>query len=150
MPQSITITIASIKDLPDIEELMGELIDALNTKEGINRQALARSLNKLYKAQNSYMLVAKKDGRTIGFAQFYTRQTALNPKPCAMLDELVVAKKYRRRGIGKLLIKKVIDECRKLDCYEIEVTTEITNSIAHKFYKDCGLIEEGTLFEKHL
>ena len=96
------------------------------------------------------MLVAKKDGKVIGFAQFYTHQTALNPKPCAALDELVVAKEYRRQGIGKLLIEKVIEECRKLDCFEVEVSTELANTIAQKFYKDCGFTEEAVLFEKHL
>jgi ribosomal protein S18 acetylase RimI-like enzyme len=150
MPQSVSITFASVDDLSSIEELMGELIDALYTEEGINRQELTNSLDKLYKAQNSYMLVAKKDDMVVGFAQFYTRQTALNPNPCATLDELVVSRQYRRQGIGKLLIEMVIDECRKLHCCEIEVSTEITNIIAQKFYKDCGFIEEGMLFEKHL
>ncbi len=117
MSQSVSITLATISDLAAIVELMGELIDVLRTNEGINRQELTQSLDKLYKTKNSYMLVAKKGGKVIGFAQFYTRQTALNPKPCATLDELVVDKEYRRQGIGKLLIEKVIDECRKLDCF---------------------------------
>ena len=150
MPQPVSITLATTSDLTAIAELMRELIDVLRTNEGINRQELTQSLDKLYKTQNSYMLVAKKDGKVIGFAQFYTRQTALNPKPCATLDELVVNKEYRRQGIGKLLVEKVIDECRKLDCYEVELSTELTNTIAQKFYKGCGFTEEAVLFEKHL
>jgi len=150
MSQFVYITLATTNDLTAIAELMGELIDVLHTEEGINRQELTKSIDKLYKAQNSYMLVAKKDGKVIGFAQFYTRQTALNPKPCATLDELVVTKKYRRKGIGKLLIERVISECRKLGCCEVEVSTELTNTIAQKFYKDCGFTKEGMLLEKHL
>ena len=150
MSQSVSITLATTNDLTAIAELMGEMIDVLRTKEGINRQELTQSLDKLYKTQNSYMLIAKKDDKVIGFTQFYTRQTALNPKTCATLDELVVAKEYRRQGIGKLLIEKVIDECRKLDCFEVEISTELANTIARKFYKDCGFTEEAVLLEKHL
>jgi ribosomal protein S18 acetylase RimI-like enzyme len=150
MSQSVSITLATANDLTAIEELMRELIDVLRTEEGINRQELTKSLDKLYKAQNSYMLIAKKDSKAIGFAQFYTRQTALNPQTCAALDELVVAKEYRRQGIGKLLIERVINECRKLGCCEVEVSTELTNTIAQKFYKDCGFTKEGMLLEKHL
>jgi len=48
------------------------------------------------------------------------------------------------------LIERVINECRKLDCCEVEVSTELTNATAQKFYKDCGFTKEGLLLEKHL
>ena len=150
MPQPITIAFADTCDLIAVEELIADLIDTLHSEEGINRQGLANSLVRLYEAPNSYMLVARKDGKVVGFARFYTRQTALNPKPTAALDELVVSKEHRRQGIGKLLVEKVTDECKKLHCCEIEVSTEIDNTDAQEFYKNCGFSEEAILFEKHL
>lgn len=150
MPEDVRVSPASRQDLAAIAELMQELMDVLHTSEGIDRQQLASSLEKLYASPGCCMLVARKGGRVVGFAQFYTRQTALNPRPCAALDELVVKKGLRRQGIGRLLVDRVIEECRKLDCFEVEVSTELTNSPAQAFYQEYGFEREAVLFEKHL
>jgi GNAT superfamily N-acetyltransferase len=67
-----------------------------------------------------------------------------------LIDELVVAKTYRGRGIGKVLIEAATDKCRELGCCEVEVSTEMTNDKARAFYKSCGFKEDSVLLEYDL
>lgn len=67
-----------------------------------------------------------------------------------MIEELVVDKNYRGKGIGKRLIKVVIKKCEELNIGEIEVSTEITNINAREFYKSVGFREKGILLEMDL
>ncbi|QTA38893.1 GNAT family N-acetyltransferase [Thermosipho ferrireducens] len=65
----------------------------------------------------------------------------------ALIDEIIISKPYRNRGIGKKLIEAVIKECKKIGCCEIEVSTEKSNINAKNFYKSLGFAEKGVLFE---
>jgi GNAT superfamily N-acetyltransferase len=67
-----------------------------------------------------------------------------------MIDELVVAKEYQGKGVGKQLVLATIDRCRQLGCCEVEVSTEKANLKAREFYKKCGFEERGMLFEVDL
>lgn len=67
-----------------------------------------------------------------------------------MVDELVVTKEYRGKGVGRQLMLAAIDKCKRIGCCEIEVSTERTNVTATKFYRKCGFEERGTLLELDL
>jgi ribosomal protein S18 acetylase RimI-like enzyme len=86
----------------------------------------------------------------VGFINFTTRRTVLHGGLSGLIDELVVAEEYRRRGIGKRLVAAAVDKCRQLGCREVEVSTQKTNLEAREFYKDCGFEEHAVLLEMHL
>lgn len=71
----------------------------------------------------------------------------MHPGPSGLIDELVVSKSSRGAGIGKQLIQAVIDKCRESGCYEVEVSTEKSNTKARRFYKTCGFEEDAVLLE---
>lgn len=54
------------------------------------------------------------------------------------IENLLVNEKYRRQGIGIILIKNVIKEARKLNCRVIELETQNTNYPAIQFYRRMG------------
>lgn len=95
-------------------------------------------------------MVAEVGRTVVGLVHFTTRKTILHRNPSGLIDELIVAKNCRRVGIGRRLLLAVIHRCRELGCCEAEVSTEKTNRISRKLYKNCGFEERGILLEMHL
>ncbi|SDJ31035.1 GNAT family N-acetyltransferase [Chryseobacterium jejuense] len=54
------------------------------------------------------------------------------------IENILVNEKYRRLGLGIMLIKNAIKEARKLNCRVIELETQNTNYPAIQFYRRMG------------
>lgn len=54
------------------------------------------------------------------------------------IENILVNEKYRRQGLGIMLIKNAIKEARKLNCRVIELETQNTNYPAIQFYRRMG------------
>ncbi|WP_160136526.1 GNAT family N-acetyltransferase [Chryseobacterium sp. c4a] len=54
------------------------------------------------------------------------------------IENILINEKYRRQGIGIMLIKSAIKEARKLNCRVIELETQNTNYPAIQFYRRMG------------
>ena len=143
----IIIREAKESDLLTIGKLTLELIEAMGDTEGIDIKLIAENCRNLLSEANSYILVAEIEGVVVGFINFTTRKTILHRGLSGLIDELIVAKSYRGKGIGKQLLSSVIEKSRQLGCCEVEVSTEKTNIKAREFYRQCGFTERGVLFE---
>jgi len=148
--KDIRIRRATESDLPAIGQLLAELIHVVDNTEGIDIGIAVKTCQRLVNEANSHFLVADVKGTPVGFINFTVRQTILHRSPSAMIDELVVAEEYQRRGVGEQLVVNAIDECERLGCCEVEVSTERTNAKARRFYRECGFGERGTLLELDL
>ena len=134
-------------DLLTIEKLTLELIEAMGNTEGIDIKLIAKNCRNLLNEVNSHILVAEVKGVIAGFVNFTTRKTILHHSLSGLIDELIVAKSYRGKGIGKQLLSSAIKKSRQLGCCEVEVSTEKTNIKAREFYRQCGFADRGVLFE---
>jgi len=137
-------------DLPAIGKLLEELTNAMDNTEGIDIGIALKTCEQLLNDASSHFLVAAREGISVGFINFTIRQTVLHRSPSALIDELVVAREYQGKGVGKQLVLAAIEKCRHLGCCEVEVSAEKTNLEARKFYKKCGFEERGMLFEVDL
>jgi GNAT superfamily N-acetyltransferase len=146
----ILIRKAKKSDLPVMGKLLAELVNALDDTEGIDIGIALKTCEQFLKYANSHFLVAEMEGSPVGFINFTVRQTILHRSPSALIDELVVAKEYQGKGVGKQLVLAAVEKCKQLGCCEVEVSTEKTNVKARKFYKKCGFTERGILFEMDL
>jgi GNAT superfamily N-acetyltransferase len=143
----IIIREARESDLLTIRKLTLELIEAMENTEGINIKLTAENCRNLLSEANSYILVAEIEGIIGGFVNFTIRKTILHRGLSGLIDELIIAKGHRGKGIGKQLLSGAIEKSRQLGCCEVEVSTEKTNIKAREFYGQCGFTESGVLFE---
>ncbi len=143
----IIIREAKESDLLTIRKLTLELIEAMGNTEGIDIKLIAENCRNLLSEANSHILVAEIEGVVVGFINFTTRKTILHRGLSGLIDELIVAKSYRGKGVGKQLLSSAIEKSRQLGCCEVEVSTEKTNIKAREFYRQCGFTERGVLFE---
>jgi len=146
----ILIREAKESDLLTIVKLTLELIEAMGDTEGIDIKLIAENCRNLLSEANSYILVAEKKGVVVGFVNLTTHKTILHRGLSGLIDELIIAKSYRGKGIGKQLLSSAIEKSRQLGCCEVEVSTEKTNIKAREFYRQCGFTERGVLFEMDL
>jgi N-alpha-acetyltransferase 30 len=64
---------------------------------------------------------------------------------------LAVSQSYRRRGIGKALVEKVIQRMKDVGCTSVTLETEVTNLTAQRLYEDIfGFIREELLVRYYL
>jgi len=143
----IIIREARESDLLTIKKLTLELIEAMGNTEGIDIKLIAENCRNLLSEANSYILVAEIEGIVVGFINFTTRKTILHRGLSGLIDEIIIAKGYRGKGIGKQLLSNAIEKNRRLGCCEVEVSTEKANTKAREFYRQCGFTERGILFE---
>jgi len=143
----IIIREARESDLLTIKQLTFELIETMGDTEGIDIKLIAENCQNFLSEVNSYILVAEIEGVVAGFINFTTRKTISHRGLSGLIDELIVAKSYRGKGVGKQLLSSVIEKSRQLGCCEVEVSTEKTNIKAREFYRQCGFTERGVLFE---
>jgi len=143
----IVIREARESDLLTIRKLTLELIEAMGNTEGIDIKLIAENCQNFLSKANSHILVAEIGGVVVGFVNFTTRKTILHRSLSGLIDELIVAKSYHGKGIGKQLLSSAIEKSRQLGCCEVEVSTEKTNVKAREFYRQCGFAERGVFFE---
>lgn len=88
--------------------------------------------------------------KLIGFATFSIRLIVRYPKPIAELDELYVVPEFRRKGVGKMLMEKVMGQAKKSGCYRMYVGSHYKHKTAHKFYESLAFTNYGYHFLRNL
>ncbi len=66
------------------------------------------------------------------------------------IPELVVAKKYRRLGVGKLLIESCTSIAKRKNCFRIRLESGKQRKEAHKFYPSLGFEQSALSYNFNL
>jgi ribosomal protein S18 acetylase RimI-like enzyme len=147
---NISIREAKETDLPMIQTLTRELIKTIGNTKGIDVQLALDNCKHLIHDPHSYFFVTELNKTIVGFITVSIRKTLLHQGLSGLINELIVAEKYRGKGIGKQMIFAVIERCKQRGCCEVEVSTSMTNTRARKLYTSCGFEQRGLLFEVDL
>ena len=88
-------------------------------------------------SDHAFLMVAADGDNIAGFTVFY-----LTPPECELPD-IVVAESYRKRGVGKSLMKEAIRQLKahKVDTIFLEV--RVSNTAAQALYSRIGFEEIG-------
>ena len=70
----------------------------------------------------------------------YEHKFIFNLAVYAHIEDICVKKEYRRKGIGKLIVKKLIERAQEMKCYKI--TLDCSNNNV-EFYKRNGFEVRG-------
>ena len=100
-----------------------------------------------------HLAVAIDDGIVIGFASGVHYVHPDKEHPEFWINEVGVAETHHRRGIGKSLVRALLDVARALGCKEAWVLTERDNGPAMALYQSLHgeeAPEETVMFTFHL
>lgn len=56
------------------------------------------------------------------------------------IEDIVIDKNYRKKGLGALMINHLIDLANEKECYKVILDCDIKNQL---FYNKCGFLQKG-------
>ena len=90
---------------------------------------------------NSEIWVAEYNNELIGTATvFYEQKFIYNLIKMSHIEDVCVKGAYRRRGIGKMLVDKLIEQSKSKGCYKVVLDCSEENS---NFYMACNFEKRG-------
>jgi len=132
-----------MEDLPQVTALLAELDDALGETQEVGLADVERQFRLMESEPATYSaFVCEEDGSIKGFISLLFYRSVYHREGTAQINELVVARDCRGRGIGEALLDHAIALARARNMDEIEVGVMKDNEGAIRFYKRHGLDEE--------
>jgi len=136
----INIRVAEEKDFAEIFKLIRELAVFENqTDQLLNSTEKMREEKEFF---NCYV-AETPDKKIVGYATYIFCYYTWVGKSLYM-DDLYVLPEYRGKGIGTLLIGKVIDFARETKCHRLRWQVSNWNAKAIVFYKSLGAVINET------
>ncbi len=68
-------------------------------------------------------------------------------RPFALIENVIVSDRYRRQGIGQLLLEAARERAREMDCYKVSLMTGTTRAEVHAFYRKAGFEPSKTGYQ---
>lgn len=89
--------------------------------------------------------LAELDGTPVGFGVFALTPTGpLVDAPCVRADPLVVARRARRRGVGKALMTAALEFAEEHDTTVLSVSVRHTDRDANRYFARLGFVPSAT------
>ncbi len=130
---------AEERDLDDLLALLGELDDDDSIPTPAYRAAAGLVLTETIRDPQRHLLVVERDGRAVGTAEVIVLSSLrYGAKPWAVVENVVVATKERRGGVGRALMASAVDLARESGCYKVQLQSGNRRVDAHRFYEGIG------------
>lgn len=132
---------------PDDAAALGHLLEAFDGPGASEAQTRQR----LLAVQGiETVLLAVVEGAAIGFASLRLVPYLSGGVPRAELTELYVEPAYRRRGIGRALVRRVEALAIERGATELVLLTGLDNQEAQAFYRNLGYREAALAMDRPL
>lgn len=119
-------------DLDNIKQLVAQL----DPSAEVNEQSLYKAI------LGGYVSKVEKEGETMGMGWIFPRQTMLRRQ--AVVEDMIVNKKYRGQGLGEKILLDLIDWARKQGIETVELTTNPKRVAANSLYQKVGFVLHPT------
>ena len=137
-------------DLPKIIALLREIME----HHGVTPPApagLSACVAAILDSDHHGFLVAEEQGRLLGMCALLFSMSTWSAAPVCEVQDLVVTRDARGRGIGRALVDAASRLAQERGCTRLFLLAEYWNLPAHAFYRRLGLAEETNLdFERDL
>lgn len=134
-----------LKDIEQSYELLNELYE-----NEIIYDVFVDKYNNNLQDENFYGILAEENGIVVGILISRIVNRLVKTNNILFVDDLIVNKDYRSKGIGNLLLQNAINYAKEKKCETIELKSYISNEKSHKFYEKIGLKKQHYSFKKIL
>jgi|SRR5580700_4807436 GNAT superfamily N-acetyltransferase len=97
--------------------------------------------------------VAETGSETVGTASMLLMpHVTYDCRPTAFIEAVLVAESHRRRGVGQLIVKRILDDARAASCRKVQLLSHKRHASdgAHEFYRSLGFESEAEGFRLYL
>ena len=88
----------------------------------------------------------QKDGREVARAHLYILKNDLHAQPFGFLEDVFVDESERSQGLGKQVVKTVMEAARREGCYKLVGTSRYEREKVHQMYEKLGFKDYGKEF----
>lgn len=134
-----------LKDLDAIFKLLNQLYS-----DRIKYEKFKEIYELKLKDPYSYYIVAIENNKVVGVLTAELQIKLHREKKQCFIEDLVVDKECRNRGIGKALLQNAIDYAKNNECDVVELTSYLDNVNAARFYESNDFIKHSYKFKKYL
>jgi len=92
----------------------------------------------------------KKDNKEVARAYLYLMKNALHKQPFGFMEDVFIDESLRGKGYGTKIVKEIIKEAKKQNCYKLIATSRYPRDKVHKLYKKLGFRDWGKEFRINL
>jgi ribosomal protein S18 acetylase RimI-like enzyme len=152
----ITIIPYSPSDLESVDKLFLELqvhenkFDSFKSTKPENAQKYKNELLETINKQHGELLVAKDGNKVLGLVAWFLEEEYEFDEPYGYISDIVVAEKYRGKGIGQQLLDTAILHIKDTDVKRIHIGVLLANSETKDFYLKNGFTEYSIELVKEL
>jgi len=139
-----TLRPAQIGDAVAIAALLGELGYPSTAEQAAER------LERIADDPSTVAYVAEVEGEVAGFGALHAQNLVERDELGCEVAALVVGERFRRRGIGELLMRAIEDEARARGAKYVVLNTAHRRADAHAFYEALGYEHTGRRYAKRL
>ena len=127
------------------EEDLGQVIDLfLGYLEFYQRLADRETAYEFLRSRStrgeSILFLARDAGKPVGFAQVYPTFSSVAMAPVWVLNDLYVSADARRAGIGRTLIRTVVEQAAAAGAVRVTLSTAEDNASAQALYESEGFV----------
>ena len=150
MKEAPHIRMAEKRDVPRIVELYHELTITDSQVEHSRNPSLADYqlvFAEIRADPRQKLFVAEFHGEVVGtIVLLVVPNLSHNGTPWALLENLIVTEKHRRRGLGRMLLEHAVGLARKSGCHMVELCSDVRRKEAHKLYDSMGFQAQAHCF----
>ncbi len=133
-----------IKELSTKQEMLNQLVLITQLTDTLTFESYSEMLDDML-AHGYRQVGVFEDDKCIGLSGFWITTKIYSGK-YVELDNVVIDKEYRSKGIGKLLCDWVLNEAKTKGCKTAMLDAYIENEAAHRFYEREGFYKRGYHF----
>jgi len=138
---------ATEEDIPRILELYDELAirgGREDTESGPTPDKARRVFSEISADPRHELFVAEDGGRVAGsIVLLIVPNLSHGGTPWSIAENLIVTKRQRGRGIGRMLLEHVIARAREKGCYKVQLWSSTSRGEAHGLYRSLGFQESA-------
>ncbi|HEY77598.1 MAG TPA: GNAT family N-acetyltransferase [Dehalococcoidia bacterium] len=130
------------EDIPRILALYRQL--ELSSAEAERQRTLSpehyrRAFREISVNKGQELLVAEEAGEVIGsLALVIVPNLSHGARPWAVIENVIVDERYRRCGVGRLLMEYAVNQAKEADCCRVGLMSNVIREESHQFYRDMG------------
>jgi ribosomal protein S18 acetylase RimI-like enzyme len=146
MSNSVKVIKVKKSDSSIINDILIHHIDAGDKRE---EAPTLSHIEKLLDDDRTYLLAAISAGVVAGYTLAYRFPSLYASEYLAYLYDIEVAMEYRRKGIGRLLIKTLLAHLKMDGVKEVWLGTAVDNVEGHYLFQATGGIKSGETFNDY-
>lgn len=133
---TVSIRSATESDLARILALFAELNP---DDEPLPEARASETWGRILAQEGHEILVAELDDRVVGCCVLVVvPNLSRSARPFAVIENVIVDSRYRRRGIGARILQEASDAARREGCYKVMFMSSAKRTEAHRFYETVG------------